>query len=55
LNEQMIFQQVSQLSFQGIMMGKDPKTALDEAEAVVKDIIERTKKLSAQAQAEGKK
>lgn len=47
----MIFQQISQLAFQGIMMGKDSKASLDEAESVVKDIIERTKKLSIQAEA----
>jgi pyridoxal/pyridoxine/pyridoxamine kinase len=46
MNEQMIFQQISQLAFQGLMQGKSEKEALDSAEATVNEIIERTKKLS---------
>lgn len=49
MNEQMIFQQISQLAFQSLMQGKSEKEALDSAESIVADIIRRAKKLSSDA------
>lgn len=49
MNEQMIFQQISQLAFQSLMQGKSEKEALDSAESTVAEIIRRAKKLSADA------
>jgi hypothetical protein len=49
MNEQMIFNQISQLSFQNMMKGMDNETAVKEAEKTVKLMIQTSKKISEEA------
>lgn len=49
MNEQMIFQQISQLTFQNMMKGMDNEAALKEAEKTVKAIVATSKKIAEEA------